>query len=231
MVGGAGGGLRLVIFGAPGAGKGTQAAEIRRRVGLAHVATGDMLRAAIQEGTALGRRVKEIVERGGLVPDDVVGELVRRRLERPDARDGFLLDGFPRTMGQARILDRILAERGAAIDRVLNIVVDEAEILDRLSGRRTCDACGRPFHVRLRPPRTADVCDACGGELRQREDDTQEAISRRLRAYRDQTAPLIESYERRGLLTTIDGKGSPGEVYSRIEAAWTALRRRGHDHL
>jgi len=221
-----GGGTRLVLLGAPGVGKGTQAAEITKRVGLAHISTGDLLRAAIRDGSPLGRRVAAIVERGELVPDDLVGEVMAGRLSRPDAAGGFLLDGFPRTVAQADLLDRILAERGQALDRVIGIEVPEPEIFDRLTGRRSCARCGAVYHVRYGRPRVEGVCDRCGGELRQRSDDTERVIGERLRAYREQTAPLIARYQKAGLLLTVDGRGRPGEVFGRIAAGIPGLGSR-----
>lgn len=219
-----GGGFRLVLFGAPGVGKGTQAVEIRRRAGVPHISTGDMLRAAMKEGSALGLKARAIVERGGLVPDDLVGAMMRERLEQPDARDGFLLDGFPRTAAQADLLDGILEGRGQHLDRVINIVVPEPEILDRLTGRRVCGRCGATYHVRYNRPRTEGMCDACGGELRQRPDDAETAIAERLRQYQEQTAPLVARYQKTGLLLTVDGRGRPGDVLDRIAAALPGLR-------
>jgi adenylate kinase len=218
------GGCRLVLFGAPGVGKGTQAAEIRRRTGAAHISTGDMLRAAMKAGTPPGLQARAIVERGGLVPDDLVGAMMRERLEQADARDGFLLDGFPRTQAQADLLDAILAERGQRLDRVINIVVPEPEILDRLTGRRVCGRCGATFHVRYNRPRAEGRCDACGGELRQRPDDAEAAIAERLRQYGEQTAPLIARYQKAGVLLTVDGRGRPEEVFGRIAAALPGLK-------
>jgi adenylate kinase len=218
------GGARLVLLGAPGVGKGTQAAEITRRVGLLHISTGDLLRAAMREGAPLGRKVAAIVERGELVPDALIGEVMEERLSRPDAADGFLLDGFPRTVAQGDLLDRILAKRGQELDRVISIEVPEPEILDRLTGRRSCGRCGAVFHVRYNRPKADGICDRCGGELRQRSDDTEKVIAERLRAYREQTAPLISRYERVGLLLAVDGRGRPDEVFDRIAAAVPGLK-------
>lgn len=219
------GGLRLVLFGPPGVGKGTQAAAIRERIGVPHIATGDMLRAAMKDGSQLGHKVRAVVERGGLVPDEVVGEIMAARLAQPDARDGFLLDGFPRTLAQAAMLDRVLQERGVALDGVINIAVAEPEIVDRITGRLTCGSCGAVYHSRYRRPRTDGVCDRCGGLLQARSDDTREAVEARLRVYHEQTAPLIARYEKTGLMRTIDGRGTPDEVYGRIAAAFPALGR------
>jgi len=207
-------------------GKGTQAAEITKRLGLPHISTGDLLRAAIREGSPLGRKVAAIVDRGELVSDDLVGDVMAERLSRPDAAEGFLLDGFPRTIAQADLLDRLLAERGQALERVISIEVPEPEIFDRLTGRRWCAGCGAVYHVRYGRPRLVGVCDRCGGELRQRSDDTEGVIRERLRAYRDQTAPLIARYQKTGLLLTVDGHGRPDEVFGRIAAGIPGLGSR-----
>lgn len=216
-------GARLVMLGAPGAGKGTQAALITARLGVPHISTGDLLRTAIREGSPLGRRVASIVERGDLVPDALVGEVMEERLARPDAADGFLLDGFPRTVAQADLLDRILARRGQALDRVVDLSVPEAEIVDRIAGRRSCGRCGAVYHVRNHPPKAAGLCDRCGGALQQRPDDREEVVSGRLRAYREQTAPLTARYRAAGLLAEIDGRGRPEDVFGRIAAAVPGL--------
>jgi adenylate kinase len=216
--------VRLVLFGAPGVGKGTQAAKIHQRLGVTHISSGEMLRAAMRQATECGERIRAIVEAGGLVPDELVGEMIEERLERPDVREGFLLDGFPRTVPQADLLDRILAARGLKLDAVVNIVVAEAEIIDRLTGRRSCPGCGATYHLRFHPPRAAETCDVCGGALRQRGDDSEASIARRLRTYHQQTEPLIARYERAGLLRAVDGRGSVDEVYARIEAAVPGLR-------
>jgi len=219
-----GAGTRLVLLGAPGVGKGTQAEEIRRRLGLAHISTGDMLRAAIRDGSPLGRKVASIVERGDLVPDALVGEVMEERLARPDVAVGFLLDGFPRTVAQADLLDRILARRGQELDAVIRIEVPEPEIIDRLAGRRSCGNCGATFHVRYNRPKVEGVCDRCGSTLRQRPDDAESAIAERLRVYREQTAPLVARYRATGKLVEIDGRGRPEEVFGRIAVAVPGLR-------
>jgi adenylate kinase len=215
---------RLVLLGAPGAGKGTQAAEITKRTGLPHISTGELLRAAIRDGSPLGRRVAAIVERGELVSDGLVGEVMEERLAGPDAAGGFLLDGFPRTNAQADLLDRILERRGQSLDRVISIEVPEAEIIDRLAGRRSCGECGAVYHVRHNLPRVAGVCDRCGSTLRQRPDDAEAIVAERLRAYREQTAPLVARYGKVGLLVSIDGRGRPDEVFGRIAAVIPGLR-------
>jgi adenylate kinase len=218
-----GAGARLVLLGAPGVGKGTQAVEISRRTGLPHISTGDLLRAAIRDGSPLGRRVAATVERGELVPDGLVAEVMEERLARPDAAGGFILDGFPRTVAQADLLDRILAKRGQALDRVISIEVPEAEIIDRLAGRRACGQCGATYHVRYSRPKVEGVCDRCGSQLIQRPDDAEAVIAQRLRAYREQTAPLVARYRTAGSLVEIDGRGRPDEVFRRIAAVVTGL--------
>lgn len=216
-------GIRLVLFGAPGVGKGTQAVEIRKRLGIAHISTGDMLRTAIREGTAAGLKARNIVEQGGLVSDDVVGDLIEERLDRADTKAGFLLDGFPRTVRQADRLDAILKRRGEVLDRVINVEVPEEEIIVRLVGRRICAACGKTFHVQFSPSRQGTICDGCGAKLVQRADDTEEAIGHRLRTYAAETAPLLGRYGAANLLLTVDGTGRPEDVYARIAAGLPGL--------
>ena len=219
-----GAGVRLVLLGAPGAGKGTQADEIAKRFGLPHISTGELLRAAIRDGSPLGRRVAGIVERGELVPDALIGEVMEERLSRKDAERGSVLDGFPRTVAQADLLDRILARRGQTLDRVILIEVGEPEIIERIAGRRSCGRCGAVYHVRHNPPKVEGICDRCGSELRQRPDDAEEVIAERLRAYRELTAPLVERYRKAGLLIPVEGRGRPEEVFSRIAAGVPGLR-------
>jgi adenylate kinase len=224
MSGAAGAGIRLVLLGAPGVGKGTQAAMIAGRLGLPHISTGDLLRAAIREGSTLGRRVKAIVERGELVPDALIGEVIEERLFRKDAERGFVLDGFPRTVAQADLLDRFLAGRGQPLDRVILIEVPEPVIVERLAGRRSCGRCGATYHVSHSPPKVEGICDRCGAALQQRPDDAEAVIAERLRAYRDQTAPLVSRYRNAGRLVPIDGQGRPEEVFGRIVAGVPGLR-------
>src|SRR3989442_13204301 len=219
-----GAGVRLVLLGAPGVGKGTQAAEITRRVGLPHISTCDLFRAAIRESSPLGRRVAAIGERGDLVPDALVGEVMEERLSRKDAESGFLLDGFPRTVAQADFLDRILARRGQALDRVISIEVPEPEIIERLVGRRSCGRCGATYQLRYKPPKVEGICDRCGSELTRRPDDTEAVIAERLRAYREQTAPLVERYRETRLLLSGEGLGPPCEAFVPIVAADPGLR-------
>jgi adenylate kinase len=211
------GGIRLVLFGAPGVGKGTQASLLSRRFAVPHVSTGDMLRAAIREGTPLGLKARAVVERGELVPDELVSALVAERLAQEDVCLGFILDGYPRTVRQAEDLDRAIGER--VIDRVVNLEVPAAEIVERLAGRRSCPACGAVYHVRFQAPRAADRCDLCGAALQARPDDAPDVVQGRLRVYEAQTAPVLTFYRERGLLADVDGRGRPAEITDRIESA------------
>jgi|SRR6516165_6351541 adenylate kinase len=205
-------------MGPPGVGKGTQAAFLRDALGVPHVSTGDILRVSMQDGSALGKKVKSFVEGGRLVPDDLMGDLIAERLDRQDAAKGFVLDGFPRTMAQADTLDRVLARKGAPLDRAVILTAPEAEIVRRLSGRRTCPKCGSVFHLDSRPPQAPGVCDNCRSALVQRPDDTEQVIRERLRVYAAQTVPVAEAYRQRGLLLEVDGMGSVEQIGSRLRA-------------
>jgi adenylate kinase len=214
--------MRVVLLGPPGAGKGTQAAAMRERYRVPHVSTGDMLRAAIAADTPLGRQAKSLVDAGQLLPDDLMAVMVRERLQMPDVGEGFVLDGYPRTVAQAETLDAVLGETGHSLDRVLFLEVDDAEIVKRLSGRRSCASCGAPYHVTEAPPREAGRCDACtgaGGALMQRPDDREDVVAERLRVYRERTAPVADHYRKRGLLSVVDASGTVGEVERRILTA------------
>jgi adenylate kinase len=211
--------MRLIIMGPPGAGKGTQARQLAETWSVAHVATGDMLREALAQGTPLGLEARRYMDSGGLVPDEVVIGLVADRLTRPDARGGFVLDGFPRTAAQAEALDRLLAARGLGLDRVIFLDVTRPELLRRLTGRRVCRTCGATYHLISAPPRTAGRCDACGGELYQREDDAEAAVARRLDVYQSQTAPLLAYYRSRGQLACVPGEGAVEQVAAEIKRA------------
>ena len=211
--------MRLVLVGPPGAGKGTQAEHIAKHYRIPNISTGDIFRANVAERTSLGEIAKSYMDEGELVPDDLTVAMVRDRLGRDDTDGGFLLDGFPRTVPQAESLSTMLDELDVPLDVVLKITVDDDEVVRRLSGRRICRSCGRTFHVEFDPPDTEGVCDACGGELYQRDDDKPETVRRRLQVYREQTKPLVEYYEDRGLLRRVAGTGEVTEVTKRaIEA-------------
>ena len=209
----------MAFLGPPGAGKGTQARELAREWDVPQIATGDMLRAAVAAQTPLGGEARRYMDAGALVPDDVIVRLVRARLAEADAARGFILDGFPRTIAQAEALDRMLKDLGLALDAVVHIDVGEPELLRRLTGRRLCRGCQTPYHVVSAPPRRPGVCDKCQGELYQREDDTEAAVRTRLDVYRRQTAPLLEYYRSRGVLTRVDGEGSIEGIRGAVRAA------------
>jgi adenylate kinase len=210
---------RVVFLGAPGAGKGTQARRLAAGSGVPQIATGDMLREAVAEGTPLGREAKRYMDQGALVPDEVVIGLVDERLSRPDAGPGYVLDGFPRTVAQAEALDALLRRRGQDLDRVVFFEVSREELLRRLTGRRICRRCGTAFHLVSAPPKTEGRCDQCGGELYQREDDAESTVARRLDVYQTQTAPLLDYYGKRGLLVRVAGEGPVDHVAAAIQRA------------
>lgn len=210
--------MNLILFGPPGAGKGTQAQFIVESFGIPQISTGDMLRSAVKAQTALGIEAKAIMESGGLVSDEIVLGLVRERLSSDDCRSGFILDGFPRTLPQAEALLSLLSAMGKAIDHVISLDVASSEIVLRLSGRRACIACGKGYHVQNDPPVVAGVCDACGAELIQRADDSEETVKNRLDVYEQQTAPLKVFFESRGLLRQIDGSKPIKSIQSQIRS-------------
>ena len=211
--------MKIILMGPPGAGKGTQAEKLVELYQIPHISTGDMFRKAQKDGTELGLRAKEYMEQGQLVPDEVTVGIVRERLAEADCKDGFLLDGFPRTVQQADALDGILKDLGMVLDRVINIDVDKAFLVDRLTGRRVCRTCGATFHVVNKAPKVEGVCDKCGGELYQRNDDKIETVSNRLDVYAAQTAPLIEYYQSKGIMSSIDGSKSMEDVLADIRSA------------
>jgi adenylate kinase len=215
--------LNLILLGPPGAGKGTQAERLQQDFDLAYIATGDMLRAAVAEGTELGKKAKEYMDRGELVPDDIIIGVILERVKGDEARDGFLLDGFPRTIAQAEALDQALAKLGRKLTAVLLIDVPDDEIIRRLSGRRVSKS-GRVYHVEFDPPKHEGRCDVDGSPLIQREDDKPETIRKRLDVYHRQTAPLVQYYEERSLLRRFDGTRSPTEVHDHIRATVATLR-------
>jgi len=208
--------MNLILLGPPGAGKGTQAQMIVERYRIPQISTGDILRNAVKESTPLGLKAKAFMDRGQLVPDEVVIGIIDERLRAPDCHPGFILDGFPRTIAQAEALQSILTKIGKSIDHVINMEVDPEELVNRLTGRRTCKNCGAMFHVLFHPPKGEGICDRCGGPLYQREDDKEETIRTRLREYRKQTAPLIEYYRQKNRLRSIQGMGGQDQIFERI---------------
>jgi adenylate kinase len=211
--------MNLILLGPPGAGKGTQAKLMLQKYSLPQISTGDILREAIRQGTELGKRVEPLLAGGKLVPDDLVIQIIEERLKRDDAKNGFVLDGFPRTIPQAEALEAQLNRAGKRIDRVVSLEVDEAAIVGRMSGRRSCPKDGSVFHVLNNPPKISGKCDKCGADLVQREDDVPEKVQNRLQIYARDTAPLKAFYEQRNLLSRIDGMGSTEKVFGAISDA------------
>ena len=216
--------LDLILFGPPGAGKGTQAERLRSDFQLPFISTGEMLRANVKDGTELGRRAQEYMDAGELVPDDLIVAMVADRLLRDDAQDGFILDGFPRTIEQAEALDKQLADLGRRVTAALLIDVPDDEVVRRLAGRRVCVKAGHNYHVDFDPPKHDAVCDQDGSRLIQRDDDQPEVIRNRLRVYHEKTAPLIDYYDEQGLMRRIDGTRPPAEVHDHIRAVIATLR-------
>ncbi len=197
--------MRIVLVGPPGAGKGTHAKILKERFKVPHIATGDLLRLKTQDGSEIGKRAKAVMDKGQLVPDEMVIEMIRERLKEPDAKKGFILDGFPRTVEQAKALDKMLAELAIKLDTVLDFEVSEKIVLNRLSGRRICPKCNAGYHVHNIPPKQEGICDACGAKLVQRKDDEPATVLERLKVYKERTAPLIDYYEKKGIRSAIDG--------------------------
>ena len=211
--------MNLIFFGPPGAGKGTQAQMLVEERAIPQISTGDLLRANRRDGTDLGSKAQGFMDRGLLVPDELVIDMVGERLEQGDCEDGYILDGFPRTVAQAVALDAFLEKRDSAIDKVVVLTVPETLIVERIVGRRSCGACGAGFHVEFKPPITAGLCDSCGSELGQRTDDTEEKVRVRLDEYAHSTAPVAAHYQQRGIVREIDGVGGMHEVYGRLKEA------------
>jgi adenylate kinase len=216
--------MNLVLMGLPGAGKGTQAEKIVDKYGIPHISTGDMFRSAMKEGTELGLKAKSFMDSGNLVPDDVTIGIVRERLAKDDCVNGFLLDGFPRTVAQAEALEKILSEMNRSIDFVLYIDVAQESLLKRLTGRRICKDCGATYHVIFNPPTQEGVCDKCGGELYQREDDNEKTVKTRLEVNIEQSQPLLDFYQEKGYLRKINGEREIDEVFSSLDELLRGLQ-------
>jgi len=210
--------MNIILLGGPGAGKGTQAKKLIDKYQIPQISTGDILRAAVKEGTEMGKKAKEYMDAGKLVPDEVVIGIIKDRLKEPDCQKGFILDGFPRTVPQAEALQKVLADMGKKIDHVISIDVDEEELVTRLTGRRTCKnaACGQMYHVKFTPPKKEGVCDKCGSELYQRDDDNETTVRSRLATYNQATKPLIDHYKAKGLVRPIPGVGGIDDIFTKI---------------
>jgi len=212
--------MKLVIFGPPSAGKGTQAQRLSHQYGIPQVSTGDLLRKAVADKTPLGLKVKSYLDQGKLGPDNLIVQLIKERVSKPDCKNGYLLDGFPRTMGQAKELEKM-----TDIDLVLNIVVDFEVLVERAVGRRTCPKCSAVYHVKFNPPMNEGICEKCGSQLIQRDDDKEETVRNRLKVYQEQTEPLIEYYRRKGKLVDIEGSGGIEAVFAQMVKAISHMKK------
>ena len=215
--------MQIILMGPPGAGKGTQAAELVKKFGIPQISTGDMFRAAVKEGTELGKKAAECMKTGALVPDEVTVGIVKERLSKADCAKGFILDGFPRTVDQADSLNKILADLGKNLSAVLNIHVPAEDLIERAVGRRICKNCGSTYHVKFNPSHKENICDNCGGELFQRADDNEETMKNRLSVYENSTRPLIEYYKKAGKYTEIDGRQAIGKVTEEMEKVLSSV--------
>ncbi len=211
--------MRIILLGPPGVGKGTQAANLAQEEKAAHISTGDILRAHVAQGTTLGKAAKEYMDKGLLVPDDVILGLVKDRLQQADAKNGYIFDGFPRTVVQADALGNLLVEVGMPLEAVVSLEGPDELVVERISGRRTCRSCKEVYHVKFNAPKEAGICDKCGGELYQRDDDNEATVRKRLTEYHSKTAPLIDYYQSQGLLKTVDGTRSVQEVSQAVRTA------------
>ncbi len=209
--------MRLILLGPPGAGKGTQASAIVKEYSIPHISTGDIFRDHIGRGTDLGVKAKEYMDKGLLVPDELVISIVESRLKEDDCKDGFLLDGFPRTLVQGQELDKVLDNMKIQLDRVININVEKDILIGRAIGRRICRDCGATFHIEFNPPKEENVCDKCGGSLMQRDDDTRETVEQRYKVYKEQTEPLIEYYDKKDLILNVDGSKGIETIFNEIK--------------
>jgi adenylate kinase len=215
--------MNVILLGPPGAGKGTQAKRLEERYGLVQLSTGDMLRALVASGAPLGHQAKQIMEAGQLMPDALMIQMIADRIDQPDARNGFILDGFPRTVPQAEALDTMLGGKGMRLDHVIEMRVDDAALVERITGRYTCAKCGKGYHDRFEKPAVAGVCDVCGStEFTRRADDTEETVRSRLAAYHQQTAPILPYYREQGVLKTVDGMADIDDVTRQIERCLSA---------
>jgi len=208
--------MKIIMLGAPGAGKGTQAKMIAEKFGIPHISTGDIFRANIKNGTELGKKAKEFMDKGQLVPDELTVEILLDRVANDDCKNGYVLDGFPRTIPQADVLDKELTKLGDKVDFAINVDVPDENIVRRMSGRRACLKCGATYHIEHIPPKTEGICDKCGSELVQRDDDKPETVQNRLSVYHEQTQPLIEYYDKKNILKSVDGTKDMQEVFSDI---------------
>ncbi len=220
--------MNIILLGPPGAGKGTQAKRLEDAFGIPQLSTGDMLRAAVKSGSELGQKAKKVMDAGELMPDDLMVQMIEERIQQPDCAEGFILDGFPRTVAQAEALDDMLARLGTQLDAVIELKVDEEALVERITGRYSCANCGAGYHDRFQTPKVAGVCDSCGGtEFKRRDDDNEATVRARLEAYRQQTAPILPYYEKKGILKQVDGMADIDEVTKQLKTIVEGIRQTG----